>query len=197
MQRTETIMIFLMSSALTLPLWGCSMAKLPPEVIISSGPIQQQQGSDSASLGKRFAHAEPQGQSAVNSAIELSKKYARLSEQATTLRQNNGELTTENRQLKEQLTSCQTQLQQTKKELDEANDLMLEMRIELNNWKTNIIGFRGEMREAEKAQLEALLKILKILGGEVKQELAQEEHTSPSPQEPSQAQPQSPNKEAI
>ncbi|MFB0524723.1 MAG: hypothetical protein ACETVZ_04235, partial [Phycisphaerae bacterium] len=41
------------------------------------------------------------------------------------------------------------------------------MRIELNNWKANVLGFRDERREAEIAQLEALLKILKILGGEV------------------------------
>jgi 5-enolpyruvylshikimate-3-phosphate synthase len=37
----------------------------------------------------------------------------------------------------------------------------------LNNWKMNILGYRDEMRDAETAQLEALLKILKALGGEV------------------------------
>jgi hypothetical protein len=44
---------------------------------------------------------------------------------------------------------------------------LIEMLSELNNWKNNILGFRGEMREAAKAQLEALLKVLEVLGGEM------------------------------
>src|SRR4030042_255070 len=54
------------------------------------------------------------------------------------------------------------------KERGEANDLLTEMRVELNNWQANVIGFRDEMRDADKAQLEALLKILQVLGGETK-----------------------------
>ena len=46
---------------------------------------------------------------------------------------------------------------------------MLQTRIELNNWKNDVLGFRGEMQDAQKAQLEALLKILKLMGGEVNQ----------------------------
>ena len=65
------------------------------------------------------------------------------------------------------------ELEQAKKELAEANDLLIEMRIELNNWKSNIIGFRDEMRDADKYQLEALLKILKVLGGEVNTDKSQ------------------------
>ena len=42
------------------------------------------------------------------------------------------------------------------------------MRVELNNWKTNVLGFREEMRQADTEQLKALLKVLTILGGEVK-----------------------------
>jgi len=48
----------------------------------------------------------------------------------------------------------------------------------LNNWKTDILGFRDEMRDAETAQLEALLKILKVLGGEVKTKSAQSQDSS-------------------
>ena len=42
------------------------------------------------------------------------------------------------------------------------------MRIELNNWKSNILGFRDEMRNADNAQLDALVKILEVLGGQAK-----------------------------
>ena len=52
------------------------------------------------------------------------------------------------------------------------------MRIELNNWKGNIIGFREEMREAQTTQLEALFKILTLLGGQVDVESANSQNVS-------------------
>jgi hypothetical protein len=62
--------------------------------------------------------------------------------------------------------------------LSEANGLLIEMRVELNNWKSDILGFRDEMRNAETAQLETLLRILKVLGGQVTTESAKAEVTS-------------------
>ena len=38
---------------------------------------------------------------------------------------------------------------------------------ELTNWKTNVLGFREEIRSAEQAQLDALHRVLKLLGGEL------------------------------
>ena len=89
------------------------------------------------------------------------------------LRQNNQSLTLENQQLKEQLANIQKQLRQTQNELNDANEIMISMRAELNNWKRDVLGFRNEMRNAEKAQLEALLKIMKVLGGDVDIEVVQ------------------------
>jgi chromosome segregation ATPase len=97
----------------------------------------------------------------------LSEKYAELCEEAVALREKNQNLIDENSQLKERISVLEADLKKTQKELTEANDLLIEMRIELNNWKMDVIGFRDEIRQAESAQLEALLKILKILGGEV------------------------------
>ncbi len=115
----------------------------------------------------RFQDSVSQGPSAVESAIELSKKYSALLEDLDSLRQENLRLTTENKNLKERIGPCETQLAQAQKELNEANDLLIEMRIELNNWKTNVLSFRDEMRQADQAQLEALLRILQVLGGEI------------------------------
>jgi uncharacterized coiled-coil DUF342 family protein len=114
------------------------------------------------------------------SAIELSKKYAELSQEVTVLRQKNQDFNAKNHQLKDQVVILEAQLQQATKELTEANDLLIEMRIELNNWKTDVLGFRGEMREAEKAQLQALLKILEVLGGEAQVESAQSTNIGPT-----------------
>jgi len=129
----------------------------------------------SASVAKRFQEPRRQGPTAVDSAIELSQKYAKLSEEAAVLQQEKQDLITANRLLEQNNSALKAQLQQTQKELTEANDLMIEMRIELNNWRTDILGFRDEMRDADSAQLQALLRILKILGGEIKTESVQSE----------------------
>ena len=125
---------------------------------------------------QRFQDTPLEGRTAVESAIELSEKYATLSDQTTTLRQENQRLATENDGLRQQIASLETKLKQTQKELGEANDLLIEMLTELNNWKSNILGFRGEMRQAAQAQLEALLKILEILGGQTEVGVLERKH---------------------
>ncbi len=128
----------------------------------------QGMGAASASnpAARRFQDTPLEGKTVVQSAVELSEKYANLSEQAVTIKQENQRLAAENEELKRQIAADEARLKQTQKELAEANQLLIEMLTELNNWKTNILGFRGEMREAAKAELEALLKVLEILGGE-------------------------------
>jgi len=134
--------------------------------------VQSQSGrpatgtQDSGPAARRFQDPPLSGRTTVESAIELSEKYAKLSDQAVTLREENQRLTSENQNLQQQVASIEGKLKQTQKELNEANALLIDMLTELNNWKSNILGFRGEMREASKAQLEALLKILEVLGGE-------------------------------
>ncbi len=158
--KAKTIIIMFALSLIFLFFTGCIQS--PGEG--GWQPVPDTRQSDSDNL--RFQPGGSQGPSAVESAIELSDKYARLSEEASTLKQQNQELSIENKQLKENQVSCRSKLEQAEKELGEANDLLLEMRLELNNWKDNVLGFRDEMRDAEKTQLEALYKILKLLGGE-------------------------------
>lgn len=141
-----------------------------------NAPARQQQhpmaaanapaGGGSASTARRFQDTPLEGRTAVESAIELSEKYARLSDQTVALREENQRLASDNEALLQQIAALEAKLKKTQKELGEANELLIEMLSELNNWKANILGFRGEMREAAKAQLEALLKVLEILGAE-------------------------------
>ena len=107
---------------------------------------------------------------AVESAIDMSDKYAKLSEEAAALRQTKQNLTAENQKLKEDLQAARLELEKNQKELKQASELLAQMRLELNNWKENVLGFRDEMRDAQKAELEALLKILKLMGAEPKSE---------------------------
>jgi chromosome segregation ATPase len=164
----QTILLLILSISVFFPS-GCTTNPHPAQVTPQSAYTIKQPGD---SLAKRFQDTMPQGATAIESAMELSEKYASLSEQAALLKQQNQDVTSENQKLKEQILSIENQLKQTQKELTEANDFLIEMRIELNNWKADVLGFRDEMRDAETAQLEALLKILKALGGDVQETAA-------------------------
>ena len=153
----------------TLLLSGCVSEQKPVQSAVPPHLIEMQQAD---AVAKRFQESHPQTPSAVESAIELSERYAQLSEDAAALRQQNQSIMTKNQQLNDQIGELEAQLTQAQKELNEANNLLIEMRIELNSWKSDILGFREEMREAQTTQLEALFKILQLLGGEVTMETA-------------------------
>lgn len=151
---------------------GCSPQQQRQQQIRTDrtpSPMDTQQES---TIARRFQEPD-QSPTPVESAVELSEKYAELSGRAAELQEKNKKLVEENSAKKKQVATLQSELEQAQKELTEANNLLIEMHMELNNWKSSILGFRSEMREAEKAQLEALLKILTILGAEVSPEPAQ------------------------
>ncbi len=164
MLNARITLVLLVSLVPMFLLTGCSAEEKSVETDAGSDPLEIAQND---LVARRFRESTPQSPTAVESAIELSGKYAKLSEEAAALRQQNKGISDQNEQLKTQAASLDSELQQAQKELAQANDLLIEMRIELNNWKTDILGFRNEMREAETAQLETLFKILKVLGGQV------------------------------
>ncbi len=166
-------LVFLLVPIFLLP--GCSSAQKPEELAVDYAAVERQQND---SVAKRFREPDPEGPTVVESAMKLSGEYARLTGEAAELRQQNQDVIAQNRQLNEQVVSLDAQLQQAQKELAEANNLLIEMRVELNNWKADILGFRNEMRNAETAQLETLLRILKVLGGQVTTESARAENAS-------------------
>jgi DNA anti-recombination protein RmuC len=163
----------------SLGLWLSMVALVMGGCTAPQGPANPggRSGDPDTSAARRFRDTPLEGRTAVESAIELSEKYARLSDQTVTLRQENQRLANDNENLRQQLAALDTKLRQTQKELREANDLLIEMLTELNQWKSNILGFRGEMRDAARAQLEALLKVLELLGGEMEAGLLGQRHT--------------------
>jgi chromosome segregation ATPase len=170
MRANRKIIILLILLLLMFLMPGCVEPQGQAGVVTQSESAVQPSSEPQirqSQIAKRFQEPASQGQTAVESAMQLSEKYAELCEEAVALREKNQNLIDENSQLKERISVLEADLKKTQKELTEANDLLIEMRIELNNWKMDVIGFRDEIRQAESAQLEALLKILKILGGEV------------------------------
>ena len=182
MKTTPKIILSLILLLLVSLPFGCTVTKEPGKLSIQPMSTQQPEPNvkqvSSEAVGNRFREPDMQGPTPVESAMELSKKYARLSEEVSFMQQQNKDLIAKNRLLLDQNTALKTQLQQTQKELTEANELMVEMRVELNNWQNNILGFRDEIRDAESAQLQALLRILKILGGDFQDESVQYEKVS-------------------
>lgn len=159
--RTFSILVV---SSLPFLLAGCAIMQEPVEVVFKPDPAMQYQGPF---MEKRFQKAAPSGKTAVESAVEMSKKNTELFEQMASLQRESHDMIAENRRLKERVAVLEPELAQVKKELEEANDLLIDMTIELNNWKMQILGFQEEMRDADTEQLRALLKILKVLGGEI------------------------------
>lgn len=171
---TEKKMIILLLLVPIFLLSGCSSTQQPEKPAVNSVVVDEQQND---AIAKRFQQPDQEGSSVVKSAMQLSSNYSRLNQEAALLRQQNEDLIAKNRQLSDREVSLNTQLKQTQKELAEANSLLIEMRVELNNWKADILGFREEMRNAETVQLETLLRILKVLGGQVTTEPARAEVT--------------------
>jgi len=169
----KIIMLAVLSTPVFL-LSGCLSSQRPADLAVESVHVERQQDD---SIAKRFQEPDPKGLTVVESAMKLSGEYTRLTQEAAVLRRQNEDFIAQNRQLNEQVVSVDAQLKQAQKELAEANSLLIEMRIELNNWKVDILGFRNEMRNAETAQLETLLRILKVLGGQVASESARAKNT--------------------
>lgn len=169
MQSVNKTVFLLVSLAPIFLLPGCSSEREPTDVVVRPDPINAAQNE---AVAKRFQESVPQGPTAAESARQLSEKYTKLSKEAAVLRQQHQESVARNKQLQDQIVALETELKQTRTELSQANNLLIEMRVELNRWKTDILGFRDEMRDAETAQLETLLRILKVLGGQVDPESA-------------------------
>ena len=166
MSVKQKIAVFLPLLPLLLALQSCGVVRYLKNTVV--GPAEPQTQTElSHAQPARFRQSDQKAPTAVESAIELSQKYAKVSEEVSVLRQENDRLTTENHHLKQQLAQVQAQFENTKQHLAKANEMLVEMRIELNNWKLDILGFRDEIRYTEQAQMEALRKIVEFLGGEV------------------------------
>lgn len=110
---------------------------------------------------------ERQGETAVESALIWSEKYSEAVEKLVIMQQENRQLTEANRAWSDQNAKLQQEFEQCRTELEQANEMLLEMRSELDKWKKNVLGFRHEMRQAQETQLIALRRVLKLLGADV------------------------------
>lgn len=159
-------------SALVLPtFYGCSGSQNPVKIVFPP-EFGEEQKPQSAANPKRFEEQNQVKETSISAAIELSEKYAQLSEESNKLKEQNQILQQENQQTQTKLQQTENELAAAQKELSQANDLIMEMKVEVNGWKSDVLGFREEMRQADIAQLQTLQKIVGLLGGETPQQLA-------------------------
>jgi hypothetical protein len=110
--------------------------------------------------------SDPPLPTAIENAIALQDKYARALEDLRREQEQNRSLSDENRKLADATARMQAEVTKTQQELTEANALLIQMRGEIEKWKTDVLGYRDEMRKANQAQIEALGKVLSLLGAE-------------------------------
>lgn len=127
-------------------------------------------GQTNQSLERRFGQDNPDQMDAVKAAVMWSEKYQQVSLQTEQLREKNMQLVLENERLKQDIIKLGSELQKTQTELAGANELLGQFQQELTRWKSDVLGFRDEIRSAQTAQLTALSKILRLLGAETVQE---------------------------
>jgi septal ring factor EnvC (AmiA/AmiB activator) len=149
-------------------LCGCE-TPLPPQARI--GPVLEEiepiEGTESLAMVAVTADPQTPGDTAVKSALEWAKKYTEKTEEADRLQQEVRTLTEDKDALTKQVAKLEKELDQAERELQEANTMLIDQRKELGAWKQNVLGYRDEMRGASQAQMEALAKILRLLGGEI------------------------------
>jgi chromosome segregation ATPase len=153
----------------------------PQPVLAPDQPVLVPDHSDE-SIERRFTDSQDETTDAVQSALMWSQKYGELSAKAEKLREQNNAQFIENTDLKRKLSELQVELDRAKSELGEANSFLQEMQMELTKWKADVLGFRDEVRSAQAAQLEALSKILRVLGAEPVEHF--ETETGPQTEQP-------------
>lgn len=135
---------------------------------VEENPLLQQSKPfehGSSEMKRRFDSA-PEEDAEAGNVVVWTQRYEELSVKNNALREKNSEMLTENMELKQRAKELEKDLNETRIELSEANEFLQQMHVELTEWKKNVLGYRDEMRQAQKAQLEALAKILRVLGAE-------------------------------
>ncbi len=164
MNRKITLLIL---TSLLLGAFGCNIVDDPLEITLPTIKTADQRPTTGFATETRFTDPGVDKSGAVERALIWSQKYDELSVKVEKLMERNSSLVEENVATKHKLSQLQIEYEQTRKELDEANTFLQEMHLELTRWKSDVLGFRNEIRRAQATQLNALSRILRMLGAEM------------------------------
>ena len=174
---------------------GMANNRQPVQASARMGPTgynsRPDEPSDLEYLGQTVVADTHEGQQVearggVDIAMQWSSRYAEVAERLMVIERENHELAESKQGLEVDLGRTQDELERTQQELTEANQMLVDLHQELDSWKRDVLSFRDEMRRAQAAQLNALQKVLKVLGGEVPAEPTQAAASTSTDQRTSQ-----------
>jgi flagellar motility protein MotE (MotC chaperone) len=134
---------------------------------------------DPARVSPLKSSDDPYG--AVRKAIEAFDKYVAEMEENKRLRGEIRQLQEQKRTLDAEIAQLQNQRDQALAELDEANEMMRKLNEENKRWKSDVLGFRKQMLDAQEAQLRGINMILKVMGHQSVPGRRQQEASTPPP----------------
>ena len=123
-------------------------------------------------------HADKDANTAVDIAARLSEKYGNKLEELNHLQDKHRSLIDKDKASQQQIGKLQLDLVRAEKELTEANVMLKEMQGELKKWKENVLGFRSEMRQSQKALIEGVTRLHVLISGGVAMESPTESPTT-------------------
>lgn len=109
------------------------------------------------------------GHTAVESAMQWAEKYAQAAKELIVANKRLQEMEKEQKALQTRLAKAQSENEALKREIRDANAMLAAMKTELKEWRNNVLGFRNEILASQKAQLQAMQRIMHLLGGEMAQ----------------------------
>jgi len=124
-------------------------------------------------------HADKDANTAVDIAARLSEKYGDALERLNKLQENHQALIEKDKSSQQQIGKLKLGLARAEKELTEANAMLKEMQGELKKWKEDVLGFRSEMRQSQKALLEGVTRLHVLISGGVAMEAPTTQPASP------------------
>jgi len=124
-------------------------------------------------------HTDKDANTAVDIAARLSEKYGQAVEQLNQLQEKHRSLLEKEKGSQQQISKLQSDIARAEKELTEANVMLKEMQGELKKWKEDVLGFRSEMRQSQKALLEGVTRLHVLISGGVAMESPTTQPASP------------------
>lgn len=167
--RMQTLVIVTLLAAIGGCQWNSAPGPTPTTAAASRPAVETPPPASRPAenyLAKGGATTEGAG-TAIEKALDWAAKYEQAVQSITELQKQSRQQLLDAQALQAEKLKLQAELTAAQKELKDANTLLIEMRKELTKWKADVLGFRGEMKEAQQAQIDLLAKVIKLLGADV------------------------------
>jgi len=169
-QTAKTMTLILLAGAMLLA--GCDYQPWTPG-FLGIVPEEEKPENETAKYLEDLVddkHADKDANTAVDIAARLSEKYGNKVEELNHLQDKHRSLIEKDKSSQQQIVKLKADIVLAEKELTEANAMLKEMQEELKKWKEDVLGFRSEMRQSQKALLEGVTRLHVLISGGVAME---------------------------